>query len=117
MLIYLAYIFADNFILHKNDFKTLTIDKYVIESKRLKENEAVKISFPGTFYYRLEGINGHFKIKDKTVYLSKPEKKLILHFSLETYRYGLMEDTFYLIYFLLGLAFVSFVTFLVYIIK
>lgn len=107
-----ALIYADNFILHKEDFDTITIDGHEIPSKFLGKDQVLQISFPGIYIYKLKNDNRKFKILDETVYLKRRSKRLHVFLTVSTIRYGLFCETWPIVWTLCGLFIVSFIPYL-----
>lgn len=87
-------IFADNIILDKKTFGSLEINSFVYHSSKLHENQSLKVSFPGTFVYKLvttDKIN--YVLEDHTVYFESKPNDIYVYVTAENMKYGLMEDT------------------------
>ncbi|KAM0676253.1 hypothetical protein GVAV_000216 [Gurleya vavrai] len=104
---------ADNFILSKDLFDTLIISEYRFESKFLKSNQAIQISFPGVFYYQLKKSDRNFELVDSTVYLCKRPKNFKIYLTIENMKYGLIEEAWKMIFFLVGLFVVGLIPYLI----
>lgn len=90
---FIALILTDNIILRKSDFKELKINKNIIKSESLKNNEIIKISYPGYLVYKIEVNNGIHILKDCTVYLKEINNKLELVIEKEGIFFNVTYDT------------------------
>lgn len=95
---FIIFVSTDNIEIATSDFDYLIINKKIINAKKLKNCNSIKISYKGTSIYKLKEIRPRiFYLKDITVYYKKPKDKKI-RIDYEYKYFGLILDAWIMIF-------------------